>query len=311
MASSYAAGVLYAVASGICHNLGLLLQKRAVNNLSPEEREAGFFARLLRRPLWLLGLATNFGAGTVFFLLAQVRIGPALIPGLMASGLIILVLGSASIAGDRLAGAEIAGAVLMAAGIALLGASRLAIDLREYDVLARGFLRRAALFSGAALFTGAALVMALAAYAVQRRGGPRRGVALALLSGLLYVLSDFWVGPFVAVTHTILARAGTAPHYLMFALCSGVLVLTNLFGIGTLQSAFRYCTAAQAVPIQNVPVQLAQVLVYLVVFGLEPPSPHSIPFMVVGVALITVSSFLLAARQVEVEERGEAHARTS
>jgi len=299
--SSYTAGVLFAVASGACHNLGLLLQKRAVNRLAPEERESRFFSRLLRQPLWLLGLVTHFGAGTVFFLLAQVQIGPALIPGLMASGLIILVLGSLPITGDRLEGAEIVGIVLMAAGITLLGFSRLAIDLREYDVLSGGFLRRAA------LFTAAAAALMLSAHIVQRRGGARRGIALALLSGLLYVLSNFWVGPFVAVTLRILDGAGTAPHYLMFAFCSAVLVLTNLFGIGTLQSAFRYSKAAQAVPIQNVPVQLAPALVYLAVFGLAPPSPHSVPFMFVGVGLITASSFLLATRQVRVEE-GQARA---
>ena len=122
---------------------------------------SSFFARLLRRPLWLAGLALELGAGTVFFLLAQVRLGPALIPGLMATGLILL-----------------------------------AVDLSSYDILDAGFLVRAAAFSAAVT----ALFFALRLRPVAGRGAKPaiRGVSAALGSGLLYVLSNFWVGPFAA-----------------------------------------------------------------------------------------------------------------
>lgn len=295
MESTYAAGVLLAVASGACQNVGLLLQKRTVNRLETAGGGSGFFSRLLRQPLWLVGLVTHFGVGTVFFLLAQVKIGPALIPGLTASGLIVLVLGSLPIAGDRLGRGEIVGVLLMAAGIALLSMSRLSIDLREYDVLSGGFLLRAALFTAG----GAALM--LAACVVQRRGTLHRGIVLALLSGFLYVLSNFWVGPFVSVSLSILGRAATLSHYLMFVFGAVVLVLTNLFGIGTLQGSFRHCKATQAIPIQNVPVQLAPAIVYLGVFRLAPPTPYSVPALALGVALILSSSFLLAGRQARLE----------
>jgi hypothetical protein len=297
MQHPYTTGVVFALASGVCQNVGMLLQKRAVDRLAAAERESRFFSRLLRQPLWITGLALSFGVGTVFFLLAQVEIGPALIPGLMAFGLVVLILGSLPITGDRLTGGEIAGVALMAGGTALLGFSRLAIDLREYDVLSPRFLLRAG------VFTLVATALMLAAQVVQRRGGRRRGIALAVLSGLLYVLSNFWVGPFVGVTLKILGGAGRLPHVAMFVFTSAVLVLTNLFAIGTLQSSFRYCKAAQAVPIQNVPVQLAPALVYLVVFRLVPPAPHSVNLMAGGVCLILVSSFLLARRQARVESR--------
>jgi hypothetical protein len=52
-------------------------------------------------------------------------LGPALIPGLMAAGLIVLVLGSIWILGEKLGAAEIAAIALLVLSITLLGLSRL------------------------------------------------------------------------------------------------------------------------------------------------------------------------------------------
>ena len=91
----YGSGVTLAILSGIAHNVGDLLQKKAV--------------KLIRKPLWLMGFVIHMGLGTTFFLLAQVRLGPALIPGLMAFGMIVLVIGSLWILKERLGFGEITG----------------------------------------------------------------------------------------------------------------------------------------------------------------------------------------------------------
>ena len=42
----YATGIALGVTAGIAHNVGLLLQKRAVNQLKVRPRRGGFFSRL-------------------------------------------------------------------------------------------------------------------------------------------------------------------------------------------------------------------------------------------------------------------------
>ncbi len=118
--SLYWMGISFAILSGIINNFGIILQKKVVNEIRAEVK---FGRALIKNPLWLLGLMMQLGIRTIFFLLAQVYIGPALIPGLMASGLIILAFGSVKITGETLKRYEIIGILLMIGAIFLLGIS--------------------------------------------------------------------------------------------------------------------------------------------------------------------------------------------
>jgi hypothetical protein len=305
-------GVIFAVLAGICNYAGLILQKLAVNEVEggasggggagraggeagrTGAERGGFFARLLRRPLWVLGLVLEIGAGTVFFLLAQVYTGPALIPGLMASGLIVLALGSAWILREPLAFADLLGIVSLVAAAVLLGLSHLDIDLAAYDVLDAGFLKRAALFSLVVL----GLFLALLFFGRRKR----HGLYHAACSGLLFVLSNFWVGPFTGTVLRLFRGRFSLPLAVMFAFTSAALVLTNLFGIAELQRAFRVSRASVAVPVQILPTQIAPALVYLLVFRLRPPSGGAFLLFVFGAVLIVASSFLLGGSQERARE---------
>jgi hypothetical protein len=285
----YGLGVLLAVLSGIANNIGLLLEKKVVNRTA--HSRTGFFLRLIRHPLWLAGFALHMGLGSALFLLAQARLGPALIPGLMASGMVVLILGSLCILKERLGLAEWAGLLLLITAVTVLSLSRLAIDLERYDVLARGFILRAVLFS--LLVMGSIGLLEI----LWRRLGRLRGSALAASSGLFYVLSNFWVGPFMGAVLRISAGMLTLPVIVLFAAGSVVLVLTNMFAIARLQLAFREANAVLVMPIQKIPIQLAPAVVYLAVFRLAPPSRSSLLMFAVAAALIIASAFVLARRQ--------------
>ena len=300
----YAWGIVFALLAGSAGQAGHICQKLAVNQV-PEE--TGFFRRLLARPLWLAGLALELGAGTVFFLLAQVRLGPALVPGLMATGLITLAVGSAWIVHEAPGFGELLGIGLLIASAVLLGGSRLAIDLASFDILEPGFLARAAAFSAAVTVLFFALRLRgrsplFAARSPLFAAGARRGVPAALASGLLYVLSNFWVGPFTGAVLRLFRGELGLPVWGMFAFGSAVLVLTNLFGIAGLQQAFRVSRAAVAVPLQSLPTQLAPGLVYLLVFRLSPPSRVSLWLFALGAGLILASSFLITRREPDGEQ---------
>ena len=336
----YLWGVIFAVLAGLSNNVGLILQKLTVNEVDGRARTAsradsaamtaagtagaepeGFFARLLRQPLWVLGLVLEIGVGTVFFLLAQVYTGPALIPGLMASGLIVLALGSAWFLHEPPTFGDWLGIAALITAAVLLGLSHLSIDLAVFNILEAGFLRRAALFSAVVLVfflilvalgrrkrrgqrhsagaNSATLARGGANSATLARGGAgrSRGLNYALRSGLLYVLSNFWVGPFTGTVLRLFQGRFSLPLAAMFAFSSAVLVLTNLFGIAELQRAFRVSRASVAVPVQMLPTQVAPAIVYLVVFRLEAPSIGALLLFALGAILIVVSSFLLGGSQ--------------
>ncbi|NVM02259.1 MAG: hypothetical protein HWN67_07975 [Candidatus Helarchaeota archaeon] len=114
---NYWLGVFFAVLSGVLANIGTVLQKKVVNEVSDE---AKFFRSLIKKPLWVLGLLMGLTIGAVFYMLAQMYIGPTLTPGLMAVGLIVLAIGAVKIVGEELKFSEIIGILLMIVAIALL-----------------------------------------------------------------------------------------------------------------------------------------------------------------------------------------------
>jgi hypothetical protein len=289
----YSLGVTLAILAGIAHNVGVLLQKKVVNRIAEDRR--GFFAKLIRTPLWLAGFVIHMGLGTTFFLLAQVRLGPALIPGLMAFGMIVLISGSIWILKERLGLGEISGIILLIAAITLLGLSRLTINVENFDVLGKKFLLRSAVFS----LIATALIIILEIF--QRRSARYRGSFLAVSSGLFYVLSNFWVGPFMGTVLRIFKGNLNLPVIALFVFGSTVLVVTNMYGIAKLQLAFRVTNASLAIPIQQIPIQVAPAFVYLAVFRLAPPSAAAVLMFCSSIILIIASTFVLAGRQGKLE----------
>lgn len=292
----YWLGVLLAVACGVVNNVGMVLQKKVVNDLPMKAREERFKRSLARNPLWLVGLILQLVIGSIFFMLAQVYIGPALIPGLMAAGLIVLAIGSMRIIGEQLRVAEAIGIAVMIFGIVLLGLSGLVISTESYDVLDVAFLTRVG------VFTLALLVLTAGCALGQRRSVTYRGILLAILSGCLFALSNFWIFPLMATIVHVLSFTFVLVELVMFVLAALVLVLTNVFGISTIQDSFRVGQASLMVPIQQIPIQVAPAFVYLAVFMLSPPfGSYSLLLLGLGIGLILVSSFLLAKRQVQIQ----------
>jgi drug/metabolite transporter (DMT)-like permease len=295
MHKGYIIGVVLAILSGVLNQSGQLMQKKAVNNLPEEIRKSKFMRTLLKNPLWITGLVMSMGAGTACFMIAQDYIGPALVPGLMASGLIVLALGSVWMNGESLDRFEITGIFLMIIGIALLGFSRLEI---------KGETVVASLETNAALMRIAVFSLSLAAlwvilYLAALKSGGRRGIVMAVSNGFPFSISNLWIAPLVAVIFLVLAGKGSTSQVVIFVIASIILVGTNMIGMWQTQECFRYGQASNIIPVQQVPVQIAPVLVYFYVFALHAPDSLSVACMLSGVALIIISGFLLGRRQEE------------
>jgi len=292
---SYVYGVLLAIASGISNNVGTLLQKKVVNDLPTEAKEQRFFRSLVKKPLWLAGLLFQLAIGTIFFMLAQVYIGPALIPGLMAVGLIVLAIGSVKLIGESLTRTEVIGIGLIMAAIITITFSELVIDIVVFDFLETGFLMRVA------IFTIAIIVMILILEASHRRWIKIRAVARALMSGLFIAMTNYWIAILMATIVHVFEGTFVLLELGLFAISAVILVLDNIFALGTLQSAFLSGQANLIIPIQQVPIQITPGLVFLLMFFLPAPSTLSLILFFTGVGMIVISSFLLGKRQVVLE----------
>ncbi len=286
-------GISFAMLSGIINNFGIILQKKVVNEIRAEVK---FGRALIKNPLWLLGLMMQLGIGTIFFLLAQVYIGPALIPGLMASGLIILAIGSVKIIGETLKRDEIIGILLMIGAILLLGISGLSINISEQNLLDLMFLIRII------IFTSIIIISSITCEILQRRTEKYSGILLSIYSGLMFSLSNFWVSLLLGTIINVFQGIYSIGELILFICSSLILIATNFIGILKIQESFKVAQASNMIPIQQVPIQITSVFVYLLIFLLQPPSIMSIIFLILGIFLILISSFLLGKRQAQLEK---------
>lgn len=292
---SYLYGVALAVASGISNNMGTLLQKKVVNDLPSEAKEQRFFRSLVKHPVWFVGLLLQLAIGTAFFMLAQVYIGPALIPGLMGVGLIVLAVGSVKLIGESLTRTEIIGITLIMAATFTIAFSELVINIVVYDFLEIGFLIRLT------LFTSATVALILILEASLRRWTRIRAIARALMSGLFISMSNYWIAILMATIVHVFDGTFVLLELILFAVSAAILVLDNIFALSTLQTAFLSGQANLIIPIQQVPIQIVPGLVFLLIFFLPVPSMLSLALFFGGVGLIVASSFILGKRQVVLE----------
>jgi Protein of unknown function (DUF803). len=289
----YLAGVALGVLGGILTQFGQLLEKRAVNQFRADSLENGFFRRLIKSPTWLSGVFFGLGGGTVAYMFAQSLIGPALTPGLMASGLVILAVGSVRMNHENLNSSEIVGIVLMILGILSLGLSGLAINSTQV----RTTLADQSALQRIALFTVSFFLMSIITRSLASRIKNRRGMLIAVANGFLSCLSDFWINPLLALIAIVLLGHGKPSQIVIFIIACIILVTVATTVTWTNQLAFKYAQASNVVPVAQVPIQIAPILVYFFIFALTPPSSISVVFILTGTFLTIVAGFLLGRRK--------------
>lgn len=287
MSIPYAAGVAAAIAAGFTFNLGMVIQKAAV---SQTRRDLPLARQLIRSPLWVTGFLAQFLIGTPLNLLAALRVGPAVLPGLLATGLIVLAVGAVVIAREQLSLEDIAGIVLVGGGIALFGLSRLAVDMAKFPVWEPAFLVRLVVFSAAVLAVAGVGHLAVA------RLPRQHGMLRALDAGLFYALSNLWIVVSAGMLETL--AAGDPLASLPLAIVATLAAAgASAYGVLQLQRAFQSGAASRVVPISQVPQQALPLIIYLAVFRLAPPNRAALPLAGAGVLAILIGAVFLARRQ--------------
>jgi len=292
MSAHYLTGVACGIIGGLLNQGGQLLQKKVVNDIRHDDPGRGFIRRLLRSPLWVVGFVVGLGGGTAGYMLAMSLIGPALSPGLMASGLILLSIGSVRLNHEELNMAEITGIILMIVGILCLGLSEMSINSTQFRFTLADRSAQIRIF----LFTAVLFLGCLISRSLSFRNKNRRGLLIALGNGFLACLSDFWVNPLLALILLVLAGRSTFIQTLFFIMAALILVFTASVITWQNQIAFKYAQASNIIPVAQVPIQISPILVYFFIFALVPPYAISVFYIFAGTVLTIIAGFLLGRR---------------
>ncbi|MHA1197273.1 MAG: hypothetical protein ACTSPH_13550 [Promethearchaeota archaeon] len=289
----YVVGVLLAVFSGILHYSGMLIEKIIINKVP---KELQLIKRLIKTPLWFLALFMRFGLGTLFYLIAQIFIGPAIIPGLMASGLIVFTIGSVKIIGEKLNLMEVISILMIIFAITLLGFSKLKIEILNVNFFELGFITRITIFS-ICIFS-----ICIVFYGLQKRIQRFGGILLSIISGLMFSLSNFWIGPLMGVFPIIFSTFINLQVLILFIIACSILVLTNILAIFSMALGLRQENASSLIPIQTIPIQIMPSFVYFFVFFLEPLNLISVIFFMAAIILNIMSSLVLDKREASLKD---------
>ncbi len=303
MSELFPLGVVLAIGAGSAINIGIVIQKKAVNEIPPDKRDEKFFRSLVRRRTWLLGLLVQIAIGTTLTIISQAIVGAALLPGLLAVGLIPMAIGASKIVGESLKGKEILAIGLIIVAATLLGLSQIGISTYLDDGSVNPLFQSIPVWINEWLFTSLFFGIIIAAEIVQRKMEKIRSITLAIEAGSFLALANYWITPVVAHISNLGANNLIMPWELIIGIAGGVvLALTNVFNIAVTQKAFKSGNASLVIPIQQVPINVAPILIYFWIFGLPALLDITIPFLLLAVGLIVLSSYLLAQRQSQLEQ---------
>ena len=295
MAEIYIVGVIFAILGGIVNMSGQVFQKKVINDIPKEKRDDKFMRTLMKSPMWVMGIIMIMVGSAIFFIIAQSIIGGALVPGLGASGMIVLVIGATKIIGERLERSELVGIFLCMLGILMIGLSELSIegDLNYFTDLSFNFR--------IGLFTGILIILWILFRITGKKTARNKILYLAIAVGIPFAIGNLWLQPFIVAIASLFSGTAGVFEVVVFIICSIFMAVPYILGIIHLQDAFKHANVSKIVPIQAIPMQVIPVFIYFFVYFKPAPSIFSIIFIVSGTILIIICGFLLSKKQEAME----------
>ncbi|MFH0518952.1 hypothetical protein ACHBTE_17505 [Streptomyces sp. M41] len=274
-----------ALLANTLYSLGFVLEKRALTAL-PEvtvRRPARLLRLVLGSPLWIggsLALAAGFGAQLVVYRTLPI----AAAQGIFVSGLVLLVLLSARLLGERTSGRE-----RYALGAILAALLMVVLSLREGPD-GGDTVGRAAPYPLILLVCVPSLAMGVWLYnSAERRARhrhrlPTTGVEYGVAVGLLYGVSSLAIK---GVSGYLTASGiGEALLGLLRSPYPYLLLFTGAFGLVMSQAALQRCRASLIVPVCTTVTSLYTAVIGTLSFGETlPEDPLRLALRVVGTAL--------------------------
>jgi len=297
----YLLGIVVALVAGVAFNVGILIQKAAVDRA---RKDTPLIRGLLKSPIWIAGFLVQFALGTPLYLLSVGFIGPAVVPGLMAIGLIVLALGAVLFQHERLSKKEMLGFAFIVAGVAAFGFTRLSIDVQSFSMKDPGLLTRTAIL--ALLLVCGAIACGLAAARLLRSEGRHHatGAATALYAvqgGLWYNAANLCLGFITAGFVRFGAGNADLGEIAIFFAAVALAAAGGASGVAATQHALAYGRVAVAIPLQNAVAQILPVCVFFFVYRPYSPTAWSFGFLAAAAGLLVAGLILLTNRLVPLK----------
>ncbi|MFE0426765.1 hypothetical protein [Streptomyces sp. NPDC058953] len=283
-------GVAAALLANVLYSTGFVLEKRALGSMpAVSVREPVRLLRLvLRSPLWIggsLALAAGFGAQLIVYRTLPI----AAAQGIFVSGLVLLLLLSARLLGERTSGRErlAIGAILVALVMVVLSLSP-DTDTVGTDAPVPLILLVCVPSLGAGLWLYAVAERRARRPHRRRTTGVEYGIALGLLYGVSSLAIKGLSGPLAGLPDrpvaALLDVLGSPYPYL--------LLFTGAFGLIMSQAALQHCRVSLVVPVSTTVTSVFTAVLGTFAFGEAlPGDPARLALRIAG-TLLAVSVLL-------------------
>jgi drug/metabolite transporter (DMT)-like permease len=278
--------VLLSLASAVCYGLAAVLQHHEAIQQEPVvTSQANLLARLVRRPIWLLGSALD-GVGYVFQFLALRRGSLALVEPLLVLSLVFALPVAARLEHRRISSSEVLAAIVTVSGLALFQeAARPALG--HPDAPASDWIVLSAVVAA-----GCGLVVLLA------RGGSPRRAALAYATG-----SGAAFGYVAAVTERTGHLLDGGVLHVLVTWPPYALVVAAVVALSLTQSAFNAGVLRLSLPTITIAQPLVALAIGIGFFGERVHSRGLAPVVeVLALAVMTVGVYNLTRSPVLTSE---------
>jgi len=286
----YGLGIATAILAGIVNNLGVLAMKRAVSRIPRDRPLRGSF---LRSPLWLAGFALQFIVGVPLNFVAVGLIGPFLVPGLMAVGLVVLAIAAVLSGDERVRWTDFAGVILLVLAVFGFSMSRLAVDTAATSPRDPVLLLRASLFVGGLVI----VILGTSVAGRAARGSPSlAGILFAVQSGFLYTLGNIGAGFVSGVAGRLGRGQADGLEILVAAVALAIAAGGSALGVLTTQHALRHGRVVVTVALQNAIGMIVPMGLFFLVYRPFRPTAGALAFVSAGSVFLIVGVLFLTKR---------------
>lgn len=291
----YIIGIICAIMGGMVNFLGQIFQKKAINDIK-QENKAVLIRNLIKKPIWIIGFILIIAISGVLLIIAQMLIGPALIPGLISSGFIVLAIGSVKILHEEIRKEEIIAICLLIVGIIFISMSKLYIEPQLLRFNDKNFLIRLTSFT--ILFT----ILALVLFYGGRKLKSKRAIVMALGSAFPFILLNIWTQPVFMSIQGIIDGKYLQLSIKLLIISFTLLVIFNVMGFIHFNKTLAEGNAGIIIPFSQIPQQLSPIIIYFFIYNLKTPSSLSYLYLILSILLIIFSGFILTKRQSKIED---------
>lgn len=282
-------GVAAALLANLLYSTGFVLEKRALTAMPSVSvrKPLRLLRQVLGSPLWLggsLALAAGFGAQLMVYRTLPI----AAAQGIFVSGLVLLLLLSSALLGERTSGREryAVGAILLALLMVVLSLSEDS-DTVGHDAPVPLVLTVCL----PSLAAGVWLYGSAERRAKHRHRMPSAGVEYGVAVGLLYGVSSLAIKG--VSSHLTTRNLGGALVDLLLSPYPYLLLFTGAFGLVMSQAALQRCRASLIVPVCTTVTALFTAVLGTLAFGEAlPHDPVRLALRIAGTVLAV--SVLLA-----------------